>query len=64
MDWEWGYSRQVISHIRKIVRESISMAPGVGEARSGWMARYGSEYRFTGSGFEEERSDDEEDEDE
>ena len=54
MSWEWGYSRQIVSLLQKIVRKSIDIAPASGEEKSGWTAKYGSEYRFTGAGFDEE----------
>lgn len=53
MSWEWGYSRQIVSLLQKMVKESIEIAPTSEEGKSGWMAKYGSEYLFTGAGFDE-----------
>ncbi|RJE21605.1 hypothetical protein PHISCL_06065 [Aspergillus sclerotialis] len=54
MGWEWGYSCHIVSLLQKIVKKSIEIAPAAREEKSGWMAKYGSEYRFTGAGFDEE----------
>lgn len=63
MEWGWGYARRIVSHIRRIVREVLDLAPVADdESRTSWMDRYGSDYRFTGAGFDERDALDDEDE--